>query len=200
MRKVAVSMRMDFLSERNETRVSIDNALLHFLAELKLDSLLIHNLFRSKRELERLVLSSKIVGIILSGGRDIGEFVERDKTENWLIEIALQHQIPLLGICRGMQVLGAYFGAELVTVNDHSRTKHEICFLDGKRRTVNSYHANSIKDAPAGFIVTARSDDGVVEAISSTKLKIQGWMWHPERCDPFATDDLQNTLEMFDKG
>ena len=163
MCKVAVSMRMDFIRERNETRVSIDNALLLFLAELSLGSLLIHNSFDSITELETLILSSKIEGIILSGGNDIGNFAERDQVENWLIEIALQHQIPLLGICRGMQVLGTFFGAELVKINNHIRTEHEICFSDGKRRIVNSFHANALKNVPAGFIVTARSDDGVVE-------------------------------------
>ena len=159
---------MDFIKKRNETRVSIDNALLLFLAELSLGSLLIHNSFDSITELETLILSSKIEGIILSGGNDIGNFAERDQVENWLIEIALQHQIPLLGICRGMQVLGAYFGAELVKINNHIRTEHEICFLDGKRRVVNSFHANALKNVPKGFIVTARSDDGVVEAMRST--------------------------------
>ena len=64
----------------------------------------------------------------------------------------------------------------------------------------NSFLANALKNVPAGFIVTARSDDGVVEAMRSTTHKMQGWMWHPERFDPFAADDLQNTLKMFNKG
>ena len=51
--------------------------------------------------------------LILCGGADIGKNPERDQSElNW-IKLALEHQMPIVGICRGMQILNSYFGGEV---------------------------------------------------------------------------------------
>jgi len=67
-------------------------------------------------------------GIILTGGNDLVEYngnaPERDEVESLLIEYALINNLPLLGVCRGMQMILNYFNNKLVKVKNHVRTQH----------------------------------------------------------------------------
>ena len=157
-------------------------------------------------------------GIVLSGGADIDpEYLReepldcvsinprRDAQELMLVRMALDRQIPVLGICRGIQMLAAALGGKLYqdikTQHDrecieHSQTiarplpSHEVNLdkdsllyrLFGKERlAVNSFHHQAVKEVPAGFRVTAVAPDGIIEGMESTAFRpILGVQWHPE--------------------
>lgn len=138
-------------------------------------------------------------GIILSGGNDLcrygGNAPERDETEKILINLAVKNNIPLLGVCRGMQMILDFFGAELVKVDGHIRTEHIL----NNGRKVNSFHAWAAKECPDTLIVTANSDDGSVEEIVHSEYKnIMGIMWHPERYSPIREEDIKRIRSFFD--
>jgi putative glutamine amidotransferase len=58
---------------------------------------------------------------------------------------------------------------------------HKVVFTGGRRETVNSYHHQSIRDPGRGLRVTARSADGIAEAIEHETLPIRAVQWHPEK-------------------
>ena len=164
-----------------------------------------------------------IDGLLLSGGADydphyageepspkLGEInAERDLPELLITQLAYNRQIPILGICRGIQtlamVLGGHVAQDLSEVKDgwkeekgiqhsqqeernmatHSVTveKDSVLFSLYKTATlrVNSFHHQSVDDPGERFRITARAEDNIVEAMESTEHKsIMGVQWHPE--------------------
>ena len=134
-------------------------------------------------------------GIILSGGNNIGDEIKRDITEKILINFALKNKLPLLGICRGMQMIANFSGENIHPVKGHSRTRNQIkgCI----NREVNSFHDYSISKCPKHFEVLAYSLDGEIEAIKHKSLPWEGWMWHPEREDKFVDEDIDRIKKLF---
>ena len=75
--------------------------------------------------------------------------------------------------------MGIKDGSKLIKVSGHSGTWHQVSgAFDG---LVNSFHNFSLESCPEGYQVTAVSEDGNIEAISHKVLRMEGWMWHPER-------------------
>lgn len=172
-------------------------------------------------------LLDRLDGIVLSGGADIDpEYLHeeplpcvsvnprRDAPELLLVRLAMDRHIPILGICRGIQILAAALGGELYQdiVSQHDRPcinhdqstarhlpSHDVnvekCSLLYKIMGgqnilhVNSFHHQAVKKAPAGFKVTARSEDGIIEAMESVSFQsVLGVQWHPE-CFILGEDD-----------
>lgn len=126
--------------------------------------------------------------LILTGGNDIGQAPNRDKTEFALLDWAASEKVPTLGICRGMQVMAVWAGAKLKSVEGHVAQRH---YLQGEfTHEVCCYHNQSLASCPDGFAVTARSSDDEIEAIRSLSLPWEGWMWHPEREQIPAKQDM----------
>lgn len=142
-------------------------------------------------------------GIVFTGGNDLADYggtaPERDETEKTLLEYACEKGIPVLGICRGMQFIAHYYGAELKKVENHIRRKHCI---SGKinREAVNSFHGMCVVDLPPMLEVLAVSEDGVAEAICHTKRAVAGLMWHPEREKDFLQEDKNLVSGFFEGG
>lgn len=167
-------------------------------------------------------------GIIFSGGGDINPLLlgeepvkelhsitpERDQQELLLARLAYDRQIPMLGICKGIQIINAALGGTLYqdihTQMEGIRIKHSqdqdrrypshqvtitkgsiLEKLFGTELAVNSFHHQACKEPAPGLKVTAMSSDGVIEAIESNEFKsIMGVQWHPE------TFILRNNREM----
>ena len=158
-------------------------------------------------------------GILLTGGADINPLYwgeepikelhginpQRDHQELLLVKMAADRQIPILGICRGIQTMTAALGGSLyqdihvqmegVRIKhdqdlERSYASHSVQIesdtllhkiFNTNTIAVNSFHHQAVKDVPSGFRICARSIDGVIEAIESTEYKsILGVQWHPE--------------------
>lgn len=157
-------------------------------------------------------------GLILSGGGDVDPFYfgeapipaggeicpGRDRFEISLARQALADNIPILGICRGMQVLNIAAGGDIYQdigqlegkVIKHFQQAprwhptHEVTVSGGtllssicgdRTMRVNSFHHQAVRKPAPGFIISARSPDGLAEAIESVNLSfLLGIQWHPE--------------------
>jgi N5-(cytidine 5'-diphosphoramidyl)-L-glutamine hydrolase len=143
----------------------------------------------------------RAAAVVLTGGNDLSPVLKgadrspaslrRDRFEKKLLAYAIRNQIPVIGICRGMQVINAFFNGTLKRVagGTHSGTSHPIALsADFKKILGNIGRANSFHDycivqnsLGPGLIPFAWSPDGVVEGIVHCRYPIIGMMWHPER-------------------
>jgi putative glutamine amidotransferase len=148
-------------------------------------------------------LLDRIDGLVLAGGVDVGADPERDAFEMALGRRALERDMPLLGICRGMQVLNVAAGGTLIEhvpdVVGHEEHRHtEGSFTDHGVRlvekslaaraagasttAVKSHHHQAVDRVAEGFTVTGWSDgDDLPEAFESPSHRFAlGVQWHPE--------------------
>lgn len=193
MKVIAVSQRVDVLPERGESRDALDQRLIDFLRAAGYLPLPVPNGLEG--DLEGWLSAVSPQAIVLSGGNDIGQCTARDRTESRLLDHARAHGLPVLGICRGMQMIAHWSGGVLKPVTGHVRTRHQ---LSGQIvAEVNSYHGLALAGCPHGFEVQARSEDGEIEAIRHLSLPWAGWMWHPERESVFAAHDVERLKQLF---
>jgi putative glutamine amidotransferase len=133
--------------------------------------------------------------LILTGGEDIGVSAIRDETEQELLIWAKEHAVPVLGVCRGMQMMAVRAGVALKSVEGHVRTRH---ILQGDVvHEVNSFHNHGLAACPRDFCVTARAEDNEIEAMCNPELRWEGWMWHPEREKTFHSADIDRLQSLF---
>ena len=187
MNRVIISQRIDHIDSRNEFRDSLDQKMIKWVLSQGFLPYPVPNLDRCETQLIEWVKHIDPSAIVLSGGNDIGEYPVRDSLEFFLINYAVEHKLPLLGICRGMQLISIWAGTKIFPVSNHANTVHEI---DGDiQGLVNSYHNFGVKECPKDFKILAKSKDGLIEAIKHTSLPIEAWMWHPERNSNFSDLD-----------
>lgn len=165
-------------------------------------------------------LVDRLDGVLLTGGADIDpswwgspqetdEFppeLARDRFELAIIDRANTLALPVLGICRGMQLLNVHGGGSLhQDVPEHARfdqrpdgVAHELDVAPGTllrrvcggRLLVNSLHHQTIERLAPGWLVAAASADGTIEAIERPGVPVLGVQWHPEMLAGRATDPL----------
>lgn len=165
-------------------------------------------------------------GLLLTGGADIGAdrygagahpltAIEpaRDRFEFSLLRAALGRRLPILGICRGLQLLNVTLGGTLhqhlpercgkpvhssefvdgrrhpddkwlPTYHEVTVTEPELAKLTGTTVTTNSYHHQGVARLGDGLAVAARTDDGLVEAVVGSDRPVLGVQWHPEMHGP----------------
>ena len=157
----------------------------------------------------------RIDALLLAGGGDVdpalfgGEPSEaqlvdrnRDEFELALIRGALQRDMPVLGICRGIQILNVFQGGSLRNLRNEAQVAathgidldsmdaHSVEIVAGSKlgellgagpRRVNSFHGQAVGQVGQGLDVAAQAPDGVVEAIEMPDRRfVVGMQWHPE--------------------
>ncbi|GAA3084108.1 putative glutamine amidotransferase [Kribbella aluminosa] len=195
-RYVAITQRVTTVPHRGETGDYLDQRWIQRLAEQQLAVLPLPNHPPTIRHLLQLV---PIRMLILSGGNNLATlpdasdtYPHRDEAELVAIELAAAQQIPVLGVCRGAQLLAARLGAHLVRRSGHAGTQHSVRTMPvaapmpwtwPARFEVTSHHDWVItkRSLPAGIKVLAEADDGTVEAFTHPTERQWGLMWHPER-------------------
>ncbi len=149
-------------------------------------------------------------GFLLTGGDDPGTDSMRDQAEKAVLDYAISCGKPVLGICRGFQVIQRYLGGVLAPcdASEHLSRTHTVHFspqmsflFSGKTDIrVNSYHRMGIKaeDLAPPLITVAMMGDWVECAISE-RPALMGIVWHPERAggDPVLDGNL---IERFFQG
>ncbi|MCZ7625162.1 MAG: hypothetical protein C3F12_10665 [Candidatus Methylomirabilota bacterium] len=169
-----------------------------------------------------------IDGLILTGGADIhpsfyGQTIlercgeidqERDRFEMALVQNARNRDLPLLGICRGLQVVNVALGGSLYqdlsyreqTDPAHQSAReqrgepvHQVSIVQGTRLAemlgvrdlrVTSTHHQIIHDLAPGLMVNAVAPDGVIEGIEGAGQLLLAVHWHPERMFPSHSEQL----------
>ncbi|MCF3120444.1 gamma-glutamyl-gamma-aminobutyrate hydrolase family protein [Streptomyces arenae] len=145
---------------------------------------------------------ARCAGLVLTGGNDLAELggttPARDRLERHLLHRALAARQPVIGVCRGMQLILRAFGGHLVPVDGHVATEHPVEGRGGGRR-VNSFHRWAALDVPGDLEATALSGE-VVEAVRHRRLPLVGIMWHPERTEPADVRDVDLFTRIFHGG
>lgn len=138
------------------------------------------------------VKSWELDGFLLTGGDDPGTDSLRDQAEEALLEYAVSSGKPVLGVCRGFQVIQRHLGGVLTAcaASGYLPSAHTVhippemrCLFSGKTEMrVNSYHRMGIrvKDLAPPLKPVAMTD-GWVECAVSDKPALMGMLWHPER-------------------
>lgn len=199
MKIVFLSQRVDVIESYNETRDCLDKNWIDLCLQLGFIAIPIPN---NKENLQNLLSQITPEAIILTGGvspvKHGGFSPQRDEVDNILIQYSIDKNIPLLGVCRGMQSIGLYFNCELKEVDNHIAKNHNI---SGKiNDNVNSFHSLSISNIDENiFEILAKSDDNVIESIKHKQENILGIMWHPERYSPFRDDDIKLIKEFLER-
>ncbi len=178
-------------------------------------------------------------GLILTGGVDIYPeiyfdwdssdrkgtyFPERDGFELKLLEKAINNHIPILGICRGNQLINVYFKGNLIfdletqrnvnhtKISDEENRIHSIEIFENtllqnivksKTGEVTSSHHQAIDRPGEGLIINSKSPDRIIEGIEyenkANKTFLLGIQWHPERFSDYETPFSKNIIERFVK-
>ena len=188
--RIGITLRVENIKGYNEKRDAISQEWVNLIEKLDGIPIFIPNTLKNtKLFLEELKLDK----LILSGGDNRGDAESRDKTEQDIIEYGIHNKIPILGICRGMQVINDYFGGSVIITknNEHVDKDHEIVItekkieevLEFREKKVNSYHHNIIleKNLGKGLKSFAKTRDNMIEGFSHNEFPIIGIMWHPER-------------------
>lgn len=151
--------------------------------------------------------AGRVDGLVLTGGTDVdparyGAPVRattppldpaRDEVELALLEAALRHDLPVLAIFRGLQLVNVGRGGTLhAHLTEHpTGGRHEVRTepgstlhaLHGATTGVNSLHHQSVDRLGRDLVVTARAPDGVVEGVELQGARLLGVQWHPEQLD-----------------
>lgn len=202
MLRIGITQRVVARPDRGERWDALDQSWTCLLARLGAFAVPLANRVENP---DSLIDALGLHGVILSGGNDLAclpnpenPAPERDMFERNLIAVCADRTLPLLGVCRGMQMILATGGMLPVQVSGHVGSSHPItpaenCPLPlASRAVVNSFHNYGfyVQSIKGDFSAAALAEDGTVEAVYHRQLPIWGVMWHPEKGPTDEDDDV----------
>lgn len=160
-----------------------------------------------------ILLAERCGGLLLSGGGDVDPVLYgqpplshrlsldpiRDAEELGLLRAFCALRKPVLGICRGIQLINVAFGGTLLQeVAGHDGIPHPVTTVAGTHTAhltggffkVCSYHHQAVGQLGRGLCAAAYAADGLIEALEHRSLSILGVQWHPERMIPDLCADV----------
>jgi len=211
---IAVTMSVGTILNRDVNFLNFQYS--QFVQKLGYQPFLIPNDLDYRPTMDQLPVKA----LLITGGHDIGCNYSslkpelrgtitplRDEQESRLFEWAVSHHIPVIGICRGMQLINVLLGGDLTTdlpaerpdgLNLHQRTTHQLKCIDRNDETIiNSYHHQGLTAEQLAFElepIAISPVDGIIEAVKHKTLPILAVQWHPER-DEGAFEWLRNQLK-----
>jgi len=214
MKRIAISTRVVDAIGYNEPRDALAQDWISYFNSLSYLPILIPNNLVS---IETFITELSIDGIILTGGNTVGlEGEKSPSTESALIASAIKNSLPLLGVCRGMQMINRYFGGTVTRdissikglQDNHVSNDHEIDLIlqdwknmaGSSKLLVNSYHDDGLQigDLAKNIVPVAKSKDGLlIEALEVPEHSIIGIEWHIERQSPSSAFDRALLTSIF---
>lgn len=167
-------------------------------------------------------IMDRVDALVLTGAIKESDRDRRNEFDFMLIRMALERGLPVVGFCRGHQVINRYFGGEIAEIPRNLKPKvvhkgkvsayvkdtfHEMEVVPGsrlsgsvkaRRVTINTSHKYHVTKLGKGLKVSARSDDGVIEALEHETLPVTGFQFHPERSfrsHPEHLDMIRDALD-----
>lgn len=220
-------MRVVHAQGYHEPRDALSQDWFPFLAACGITPVLVPNIGENA---QAFAAEMNVAGLLLTGGNNVCPQTyggapedtvndmapERDNTETTLIHFALENNLPILGVCRGMHMLNAHFGGKILTsikeqvpnAIEHVANDHDVRLEPGSflhtlgipNLRVNSFHNQGLTDkelASPFHIAATTPADGVIEALYHPHLPIFGIEWHPERPNPASELDLRLVTRIF---
>ena len=195
-----VSMRSSNSNTYYEKRDAISYDWINYYEKNLISPIFVPNSFN---KLESFLNDFSANGLILTNGDDINENYSRKKTEQILIKYSIQKKIPIIGFCRGFQMLNDYFGGRTKKIqnNSHSNEEHKIKIIDSLNNNIKTksfstkcYHNFAItnKTIAKSLVPFAISQDGLIEGAYHKSLPIIGIQWHPERQNRKINEKILN--------
>ena len=199
MKFVGVTQRLVYDKKTKSFKDALDKDLVNFLNKIGYIAIPIPNIKLSNRSISKILNffknKIKIKGFIFSGGEDLNKNKERYKIEKFIYNFCYKEKIPLIGICRGLQMIAHLNNTKLSKVKNHIAKRHTIFYKNlnkNTQREVNSFHNFKINFCPKDFKITYSSNDDVIEGIKHKSLPISAVMWHPEREKKYHKQDIKD--------
>jgi N5-(cytidine 5'-diphosphoramidyl)-L-glutamine hydrolase len=200
MKRILLSQRVVWETNYEEERDACSHDMQRFLERYSTLLFPVSNAVKDRDSYMKYVSPDLIV---LSGGNSIAPELygvdeppdpsvshKRDAAEMEIICFGIENCIPILGVCRGMQMLQVFFGGKLVRLANHIGGHHQIQMNDSpmelgvKETLVNSYHSMGVVESSLAAPLKAFAiceEDRTVEGIYHPDFPVVGVMWHPER-------------------
>lgn len=204
--RLAITQRVVVNETYPERRDALSQDWAKYIAEILPEAHLVPLLNRPESAVAALS-ALDIEGVILTGGNDLEDAPERDETESRVIAACRQRGTPLLGVCRGLQMINVALGgsvemnAQFRTETEHVAANHSIALrgpafvglAGGTTLEVNSFHDCAVfEDGLAPLCEAfALAADGVVEGFRHTSEPVLAIQWHPERPNPVSDFDRE---------
>ena len=209
MKRIGITQRVDEVGAYKERRDCLDQRWVGLLASVGCVAIPVPNSLEDPGSWLDLL---GVEGLVLSGGNDlaslpgaVNEAPERDRTESRLLAWAEENRAPVLGVCRGLQMIAVNYGGRLEQVAKHAGTRHlvqatqDCVWLPSDTFEVNSYHHWGLSSEGLGsvLVVGAFAEDGTIEALQHRLLPFYSIMWHPERESSLQQHDRRLLQRIF---